>query len=151
MIDDLHTIAPTWRDVVDTATGLIGVPWLHQGRKAYIGLDCVGLLVATSEGIGIKIYDYARYTRHPAPDMALYHARRGMDEIEFADAGPGAVLCCRVTHRSQAQHFGILTDRDTIIHAMEKHQRIVEVTASRSIELAVASFRFRGVDYSWQP
>jgi len=139
-------------DVVKAALALVDVRWLHQGRNPSVGLDCVGLLVATSETLGIPIYDFCRYTRHPEPKLAIQHARLGMDEIPCTDVGPGAVVCCRNRENGDGQHFCIITDRDTRIHALARYRRVVEVPNDGFWQrMALAAFHFRGVDYEWQP
>ena len=47
-------------------------------------------------------------------------ARRMMIEIAPCDAGPGALVLFRMKPRAIAKHVGILTGRDTFLHAYER-------------------------------
>ncbi|MFV0410325.1 MAG: hypothetical protein ACK5LJ_11715 [Paracoccus sp. (in: a-proteobacteria)] len=47
-------------------------------------------------------------------------ARQMMIEVEPAVAGPGALVLFRMTPRAIAKHVGILTGRDTFLHAYER-------------------------------
>lgn len=144
---------PTAASVIAHARRLVGTPVRHQGRDPAVGLDCVGLLVSVSRRMGIEPHDFLDYDCPPDPGVLMRELRKGMDEVpRLEEASPGHALVFRLHLKGDAQHLGVLTHRETLIHALilrnRKRNRVSEVTMDRRWwRLCCGAFAFRGVDY----
>lgn len=105
---DLIRIARTW----------VGAPWVHQGR-APAGCDCIGLGAGVLAEAGIDV-DYARdYKHRPRNDELLRRMREFGIFDEVREPAPGDILV--FTIKGEPQHIAILTERETIVHALIGH------------------------------
>jgi cell wall-associated NlpC family hydrolase len=110
------------------AQRLVGIPFVHQGRSVH-GVDCIGAiaLAATNAGLdpeqatGLKdTRDYARTTTSEMLDKMSRVC------IRVQKAEPGLLVLFRFPEEKHPQHFAILTDKGTIVHADAKQGRVVE-------------------------
>lgn len=110
--------------VVDLARAWIGTPYHHQASVKGVGCDCLGLI----RGVWRELYGEEPETPPPySPDWGqvgrdetlLEAARRHLQEIALADAGPGDVLVFRMKPQAIAKHCGIVSDNGRMIHAQE--------------------------------
>ena len=141
----------TREQVVDVAKSMVGVPFRHQGRSRETGVDCVGLLAVILSELGDEPHEFREYGTRPDPDDLLRHASIGMIPIPEHEAKPGDVLLFwlvrnKETHEPMPQHFAVLTDRNTIIHAMRRHGEVAEHGITDYwIRHRHAAYRFRGL------
>lgn len=116
--------------VVAAARAAVGTPWIHQGRRPGIGLDCVGLLVLVAETLRMPCRDQQGYSPYPdgvlLVDAMLEHLTL-LDTID--DARHGDVVVFRI--RKHPQHVAILADRSQAV-------RGGAVTSNRSLNLVHA-------------
>lgn len=108
--------------VVREARTWVGVPFRHQGRDRS-GIDCVGVPIAVLHTLGaveadFEIRDYGRL-----PDGTLERRL-----ISYCTPLPDYVPGCLVGIRwgKTLAHVAIHTDTDTLIHALERHKRVIE-------------------------
>ncbi len=107
----------TTEQIVAEARSWLGTPFVHQGRLKGVGVDCAGLVVGVARALGLApdYVDRLDYPRQPIGrdmgdrlDRHLVHVplpeRRAADVLWFAWA-------------ANPQHLGILTGRNTVIHA----------------------------------
>jgi cell wall-associated NlpC family hydrolase len=107
---------------------LVGVPFAHQGRSVH-GVDCIGAfkLAATNAGLdpeqatGLK--DTLDYGRAASPQLLALVSRSC---VRVRQLGPGLLVLFRFPGERDPQHFAILTDKRTIIHADAKQGHVVE-------------------------
>ena len=125
----------TTRDaIVARARELLGVRFMHQGRHAAHGLDCLGLLMVVAEGCGIRFGEMrpAQLDRRDygaRPDAAMLEALLKQWLTPVTQAAPGDVLLLRVQGRPQ--HLAVVTDYPQagefgMIHAYAPARRVVE-------------------------
>jgi NlpC/P60 family putative phage cell wall peptidase len=114
----------TRQDVVDLTRSWIGTPWVHQGRRAGVGLDCVGLITSALAVLGEPTSDYTWYRRAPEGDNLLREIRARFVELPAPE--PGSLLVFFIRSRRVAQHIGLLTYDGTIVHANAAAGRVCE-------------------------
>lgn len=109
--------------IVAAARACLGTPFLHQGRRPGLGLDCAGLVVHALRGAGRDVPDVAGYSRLPHGGL-LRQACDSAGLVRVArDPRPGDVLLMRFGR--EPQHLAIATDCG-MIHAYERAGRVVE-------------------------
>jgi cell wall-associated NlpC family hydrolase len=115
---------PSRLDVVRAARKCVGTPFKHQGRIIGVGLDCLGLVLAVLHecnypGLPEVLRDKRvhRYTTIPRGELYAglhkYCIRKQPNE-----ALPADILVQWVDNN--AQHLMVMTERHTVIHAIEK-------------------------------
>lgn len=115
---------PTRAQIVETARGFIGTPWVHQARAKGAGVDCLGLLVGVARELGMPVEDRADYPYEPIPSELLAGLALNLDAIDLDDARAGDVLCFWIGDEARPQHLAILTERG-ILHAWREGRRCV--------------------------
>jgi cell wall-associated NlpC family hydrolase len=115
----------TRQQIQDEARKMLGTRFKHQGRSPRAGLDCIGLVACIARALGAQPDDFLEYGRTPKPTVLLDRASRGMMPIEAEEARGGDVLLFWLRKRRDVpipQHFGVMTDAGTIIHA-QRHSK----------------------------
>lgn len=122
----------------------MGTPFRHQGRVFQSGADCLGLVYATADAMGLISETWRPYARQPAEGQ-LEAALRGCQALrEVRMVAPGDILVFRLAR--ELQHLGIYTGRN-IIHAWEPAGRVTEHRYCSKWERRKAlAFRFRVFD-----
>lgn len=122
-------------DVVATARGWIGTPYLHQASCRGAGCDCLGLIRGVwRELAGAEPEATPAYTQdwsEPQGDEALWRAAlRHLRQKAPGDDAPGDLLLFRMRSGAVAKHLGIaarIGPAPTFIHAYSGHG-VVEST-----------------------
>lgn len=109
----------TAADVVAAARSFLRVKWVHQGRRADAGLDCLGLLVEVGRRVGCAVPDDAAYGRFPDGEELLAGMRRYLiAEASGTAPRPGHAVLLRVG--LNPHHVGFIGDysggRVSLIH-----------------------------------
>ncbi|WP_333710377.1 NlpC/P60 family protein [Malikia spinosa] len=109
-------MTPTREQMIVEAATWLGTPYRHMGRIKGVGCDCVGLPIGLMAGFGIDVED-AEYTTRPSEAQLLSALRSNARLHEVGHSGmlPGDMAVIELGR--QATHVGILTDRQTVIHA----------------------------------
>jgi cell wall-associated NlpC family hydrolase len=112
----------TGAEVVREARSWVGVPFRHQGRDRN-GVDCWGLPVVVLRELGALPagFDTTHYPRSPSPgdlEARLVYC------TPLAEPMPGCLIGIR--WQRTGAHVAIYTDTDTLIHALERHQKVIE-------------------------
>lgn len=92
----------------------LGTPWAHQGRAKGVGADCVGFIAGALAELGEDVHDFTWYSRAPEGDALLREVASRFVKLERPE--PGALLVFWVRKRGVAQHVGLLTAGNTILH-----------------------------------
>jgi cell wall-associated NlpC family hydrolase len=116
-------IVTTGAQVVSEARTWVGVPFRHQGRDRN-GVDCVGLPIVVLQNLGavppdFEIRDYPRQ-----PYQGNLEARIVAHCTPLPVPVPGCLIALK-WQRTLA-HVALYTDTDTLIHALERHARVIE-------------------------
>jgi cell wall-associated NlpC family hydrolase len=107
---------------------LVGVPFVHQGRSVH-GVDCIGAIALAAINAGLDpeaatgLKDTRDYGRSATPQL-LAMVSRSCTRVRQAE--PGLLVLFRFPDERDPQHFAILTDRRTVVHADAKQGRVVE-------------------------
>lgn len=146
----------TRRRIVNAAEALLGVKYLHQGRDAATGIDCVGLLVLVGKRIRYpEIFDLEDYRRVPSASKLIEMLRANLDEIPLSEVRAGDIYLMRLGGR-KPRHTAIRVSDETdllkgvepmIVHALGT-PNVMAVTKSkvRDFEQGFThGFRVRGL------
>lgn len=119
----------TAKRFIDAARELVGTPWRHQGRSK-AGVDCIGLIVLSTANAGLDlatlcgVSDERNYGRLADPRLYAL-VEQHCEKVD--EAIPGSLLFFQFPGDSYPRHFGIYTERDTVIHAEAKvRSRVIE-------------------------
>jgi len=109
--------------MVTAARACLGTPFHHQGRKANVGLDCIGLVIVALQAVGTNVQDNTYYGRRPDGISLInaleQHGARRVTEIQTGD-----VLVFR--YDRQPQHVALAIDGNHMIHSFAPAGRVVE-------------------------
>ncbi len=112
-------------EIAAAARTLVGARFRPQGHDVALGLDCVGVVVASLAGAGCVVrapHDYWQRGGDPARIAAMI-GTAGLARIGAAAAGPGDVLLLEV---GPAQlHLAVLTETG-FVHADAGLRKVVE-------------------------
>ena len=134
--------------IADAARLLVGTPYHHQGRKAGVGLDCIGVPILAARAAGLDVHDFAAYGPMPVPEVLLDEIAKDCDKVEPSDMRTGDILCFKsgFTHPS---HFGVLLGdmpERKFVHAYNKLDRVnVQILDDRWLRLLHSVWRVKGV------
>lgn len=137
-------------ELIVQARMLVGTPFVHQGRSRH-GVDCIGLLKLSASNAGLDLEaasglaDRAIYQRAPSR-LLLDRTQLACTRVKTPE--PGLLVLFRFPHISVPQHFGVLTERKTLVHADAKQLRVVEHNYSGMwLRLTHSFWRLPGVRY----
>jgi cell wall-associated NlpC family hydrolase len=121
-------------EAIAAARGMVGVPWIHQGRNPKLGIDCVGLMLLA---YGMT-YDYRTYSTHPHNGLLeaqLQLAFGVAPRLEYpnfrvVDLRLGDVLAMTYSKGRVVRHVGLVGDYvhggPSIIHTDSEIGAVVE-------------------------
>lgn len=140
----METARTNRTDAVAAARAKVGAGFRHQARgpDAY---DCVGVVIAVANELGLSDFDIRTYTRQPNPAQMRALLEEHLDYVRWDDVLPGDVLWFRAP---EPQHLGIVTQREPMmmVHAFARTERVVETSVDRFWrDRLVACFRYRGL------
>lgn len=139
----------TREQIVAAARGYLNTPYHHQGRVKGItgGVDCIGLLVGAATDAGIKLEDFAEYSRFPDGVTLVRELRSAnFTEIPSEEALPGDVLVFWITKPSKPCHVAILSGGGRVIHTWATSDAVVEHNLNSNWSARIShAFRFPGV------
>lgn len=115
----------TRADIVAKATSFYGVPWKHLGRSRK-GVDCIGLVIAVAEELGLTPPDLEVpvYRRQPDGTLLSYFDRF-MARCSLGDISAGTVVI--FSFYGSPYHAGIVTDAASraIVHSFAVQRKVV--------------------------
>lgn len=110
--------------VVREARTWLGTPFRHQGRDRN-GIDCVGLPIVVLKGLGVVLPEYESLNDYPRQPPAGDMERRFLHVCtKLPEYVPGSVAV--IQWQKSLMHVAIVTDTDSLIHVMERNQRVIE-------------------------
>lgn len=131
--------------VINCAREYTGCPYKHQGRIE-AGIDCIGLVIAVCQDLGLGDFDFQGYSREPDGVTLLREIEKVCTPIQ--EYQPGDLLVFRI--RRWPQHCGIVTDMPSglgLIHAYQSIGKVAEhVLADWWVERIVGAYQLPGVE-----
>ena len=135
--------------IVAEARSWIGTRWLHQASLKGKGCDCIGLVAGVARNVGIpealqfqRDIRYQGYGRTPDSRLLREAVSKYLEPTE--DPQPGDVILMRFD--AEPQHFGILSKRDYMIHALALARKVAEHRIDDAWASRIVSYHaFRGV------
>lgn len=112
----------------EAARHYLGTPFLHQGRDATCGIDCIGLLVLAAKDSGLNAlasHDFNGYARNPAGQVL--ESRLSAALVRVDDLKPGDIVS--VDFFGKTRHVGIIGEHNgrlTIIHTYNRPAKVIE-------------------------
>lgn len=143
--------------MIDAARSLVGVPFIHQGRSAASGLDCVGMIIVLGHLIKYphEIADVEGYARTPSAGKLLEMMNKNLDEIPLSEVRAGDIYLMRVggikprhTAVRVSDELDIVNGKEpTMVHALNRGRmnRVVEHRCRQWQQGFVKGFRIRGL------
>jgi len=147
----MATPTVTRADVLAEAEKLIGVKWVHQGRSAERGVDCIGVPVLVAFNLGlVSEMPRADYPRRPNGSFLARFRETALIEILPGAAQPGDVLV--FVDQAAPCHCGILTTlygEPAVIHAHAAARKVTRetlATATHAVGVWTHAFKFPGLE-----
>lgn len=118
--------------VLALAHGFLGTPYRHQGSRAGVGCDCLGLVRGVWRGLfgaepeSVEPYRPDWYA-HDRRERLFQAAERHLVARPCAQPEPGDVVLFRFRAERPATHCGIAGVSGSLIHAYERSAVIVSV------------------------
>jgi len=109
--------------VVEAARRYLGTPFHHQGRLGGVGLDCIGLLVAVAQDVGVPLADRIDYSRYPDGQTLIAECEKNLNREE--EILPGRIGIFYFKENYYPQHVGIFTPYG-MIHTYTRVRKVVE-------------------------
>ena len=138
---------PSRDDIVAEARTWLGTPWQHQGRLKGVGTDCAGVVLGVGVAVGAvssKDAQVTGYGRQPDPVKMKGALDFLFDRVPKSDMKAGDIPWLRA--QDKAQHLGIVTERRTLIHAVN-YQVVQELPIESLVKQKImAVYRYRGLD-----
>lgn len=138
---------PSRADIVVTARGFIGVPYMHLQRNQRF-MDCVGLVIAVARKYNLGDYAREDYARIPDPIHMEKNLRDRLDFIDPSRAKPGDIYW--ISFAGTPRHVGIIGDHpsgdQSLIHAYAEAKKVVEHRIDKKWQRRICgAFSYRGV------
>ena len=138
--------------IVASAKGWIGTPYVHQASCKGAGTDCLGLLRGVwREVLGAEPELVPAYTKDwselTGEEVLLQAAQRYLTQKPPESAELGDVLLFRMRDRGVAKHLGIQTGADRFVHAYSGHAVVENSLSTPWLRRLVARFAFPEGDY----
>jgi cell wall-associated NlpC family hydrolase len=107
-------------------SGLIGIPFLDQGRDPAVGLDCWGMFMEVQRRFGNHVPDF-RIPCKATPQIGeIVSSELGKwERIEEPEAGCAVLMAISPEMPDVVQHFGVYIGNGKFLHTLEKTGAIV--------------------------
>ena len=136
---------PTGTDVYFKAKELINTPYVHQGRKKGVGIDCIGVPIWVANQLNLGDFDKADYPKEPDGSMIKLIEQHSTKEL----LQPGVLLVFKIS--TVAQHCGIVSlymGGFGLIHAWDIAGKVVEHRLTEDwLKKAVGCYGLPRVNY----
>lgn len=135
-------------DIKAQARQWVGVKWRHQGRNKN-GIDCVGLILVTAWGVGLKMPDTIAYSRYYIPQVMLdAFLSRDFKLIPKEEKQSGDVLLINIGRTPTHTAIYIFEEnKESIIHAYAPSRKTKEESLYPILEKRISHvFRYPGVN-----
>jgi NlpC/P60 family putative phage cell wall peptidase len=111
--------------VIAAARSWLGTPYHDQASVRGVGCDCLGLARGVwRDVVGPEPFPVPPYSRDwgevGAREVLADSAGRMLLPAAAGAPEPGMLLIFRMRDRAVAKHIGVLTERETFIHAYER-------------------------------
>jgi NlpC/P60 family putative phage cell wall peptidase len=128
----------TRAQVVAEARTWLGTQYRHQGRLKGVGVDCVGLVLGVAVALGVDGRDFTGYSRRPDGQLAPLLNEQTLP-VRPGEEDAGDVV---VFHwNNDPMHIGILTSKDSVIHAFAINRKVCEHALDAKWRLQISAFR----------
>lgn len=140
----------TSAEIAAAARGWLGTPFVHQGRRRGIGVDCAGVVIGVARELGLSQFDTRSYPAQPDPVQMRALLEAHLDPVAWTERRAGDILWFRV--ELDPQHLGLLVDAGeapVMVHAFGRPgvMKVVETRVDAFWQERLAGcYRYRGVD-----
>ena len=135
------------QNILDIARDWIGTPYMHQTSLKGVGCDCLGLIRGVWReiygGEPEKIPNYTSdWSEVNGQESLLLAAQKHCRPIVKEEIAAGDILLFRMRKNSPAKHMGILSGKDSFIHAYEGNNVVESPLNEFWIKAIAAGFEF---------
>lgn len=143
-------VTVTRNQIIEVARSWIGTPYVHQGRKKGMSVDCLGLIWGVSLDLGLPTPEIpSNYTRSPSGNQLILGCEKYLNKVPTG-FNYGTIAVFFGTDIKEAQHFAIcgkVNGRPTMIHAFSRLEKVVEAPVHRFWERRLmASYEYKGTE-----
>ena len=128
--------------IVEAALSCEGTPYMHQGRKRGLGLDCIGVVTSVCDLLGYKYEDFHDYSPIPDGVTLCRELAKWFDEVPDNDLLVGGVVVFNMA--TLPRHCGIITPYG-LVHCWQEVGKCVHHVFSKKWQRRVHKV------YSWRP
>lgn len=133
--------------LVEQARTYLGADYKHHGRNRSTGVDCVGLVIAACNDLGLSPSYHLNYKATPDPDTLLEGILDNCEKTPGISLDVGNIALMEFSRWAGATHVALITDRG-IIHSYERRKFVTEHRLSDDWRRKIkATFRINGVNY----
>ena len=134
------------QNIIDAARSLVDVKYRHGGRSRF-SVDCAGMLVVVAEEVGYSHIDVPSYSKFPEGEQLLKILESNLDRTAGPPFTPGRVVAFWIDEGTcHPQHLGLVSEKQTLIHAYAVMKKVVEVPLDQYWRhRLVGSYAWRGV------
>lgn len=133
--------------VATEAIKLINTPYQHQGRKAGIGIDCIGVPIVVARNLNLSKSSFDEINYRRIPDGTLLKKIETVCQPIVIQQG--AILVFKIS--AEAQHCAIFTGLgsggDHICHAWDIAGKVVHHRIGMWKKKVVGVYGLPGVNY----
>ena len=112
--------------IAERAWSFVGTPWIHQGRRKGVGVDCIGMVIGAVKEVDDFGYDHTSYSMDPnwpllKSQMEMYAGCVSSTEEGATPAElklvmePGDILVFNLF--GQPRHVGMFVGDNTFLHS----------------------------------
>lgn len=125
----------------------IDTPYKHQGRSIETGVDCLGLIAACANDLGIEILDEVDYSTKVDPDRLLNGIKEHCVQNFPKTFEIGDLALMQFSKLAGPTHLAIITDKG-LIHSYNRVGKVVEHRMNSVWKARIVStFKINGVNY----
>ena len=136
----------TPNQITSKAREYLKTPFVHQGRRKGVGIDCIGLLVGVAQELGLPIEDCTNYGEQHDGKTLLLELAAQLEPLEIESRKEGNIVCFWIKRPDKPTHVGLLTSYG-LIHTYRTKGEVVETTFDAFWKTRVHSvFQYRGIE-----
>ena len=128
--------------IASCALEYVGTPYIHQGRKKGVGVDCAGLIVCVLQDLGLyQGGDITDYTMNPDGFLLQHTLDKHLKKVNKEELQNGDILLFKFLNNPQ--HLAFYISDDYMVHSYNdlEYKVIYHRLDSKWLKRLVAVYR----------